>query len=59
MFEGLGTNLDAFAGGDIKFPMMLGAGQFVTLQGQVRDVGYLMRAAAVIHAKIRTLAIDE
>ena len=42
------TLVDALAACNVKSPLVLGAGQLIAGQGQVRDVGYLVGTAAVI-----------
>ena len=57
--ERLVAAADAFAGADVERPAVLGAGQRLALEREVRDVGRLVRAATVEDTPAIRVAVDE
>ena len=50
---------DALSAADVELPAMLGTGQAKTLQCKMRDVGDLVRAAAVVDTIVLAFAVDK
>ena len=51
--------LHALAGGNVERPLVLRAGEALAVEREVRDVGHLVRAAAVVHTVVAALTVDE
>ena len=59
MFERAVALFHALSGLDVECPLVLGAGEAGAFEREVRDVGHLVRATGVVHARFAVGAVDE